>query len=157
LPVDPMDLVSDVVESSQKIAASIQNDRLTPDIYAEYTVAAKNLAAVAAEHLVKKNVQEFVGEQDDKNHTPEEMKSLARNIRSWLAPWNFAIMDSADQKTYRLDAVRKGHADQVAFELRQHGNPHGRKAKWSKVKEVLLSPNLVDATEILRNRQNSRS
>jgi hypothetical protein len=85
----------------------------------------------------------------------EERQQHAQQIRDWLAPWNLAIANKSGSKTFRLDAPFKD-STHAAYELREHGNLKNKITKWDKVKQVLMSPNLIDATDVLRKRIGSR-
>lgn len=118
----------------------------------EYQAAAQNFAAKILEHRIRRSFAGMVDPADGRSreNLAEKVEHAGR-IRSWLAPWNLALIDPVSGSPFQVWG-KTNRTTRGTYELRELGQDGETSSDWSWVRSVLLTPTLGDVTAKVRSR-----
>ncbi len=121
----------------------------------EYMVAAKSVAATVLSERIGNSFKTAIDQEGKPSENKTQKIEHARLIRNWLAPWNLAFMEESGRPMI-IDAGANGPkgSGYSTYILRPFGGGN-KVCGWLKIKQVLCSPKLVDATQFARLNEKS--
>lgn len=151
--------ISDAIAAGERVKKTIDNaiaavsdpDQLDAACD-EYQAAAQTFAATVLEHRIRHSFSGIVDPTDGRSreNLAEKVEHAGR-IRSWLAPWNLALIDPVSGSSFQVWG-KTNRTTRGTYELRELGQDGGASSDWSWVRSVLLTPTLGDVTAKVRSR-----
>ena len=120
----------------------------------EYACVAKDLAALVTEERIRRSFEGKINDKGKSNESLEQKLQHARQIRRWLAPWNLALRDEANDRSVQIYARKNSASGSSIYQINPLSDSKDRKrtSKWAIVREVLCSPKLIDVSQLVHSR-----
>jgi hypothetical protein len=136
-------------------AAAYENGRIDLDKCCDdYTTAAKNFAALILAERIRRSFERKVDSVTGKStESVDEKIQHAKEVRMWLASWNFALRDPSSHQALGI----RGYSNRTrggAFRLSAFGKSKNlvRPTSWESIRALVLSPVLCDVTAEVHER-----
>ncbi|MDX1968855.1 MAG: hypothetical protein SFV23_16895 [Planctomycetaceae bacterium] len=119
----------------------------------EFQVSAKSFAALILAQRIQHSFSAAIDPTTGKSTKNLEGKlDHAREIKSWLQPWNFGLVDPRTQRAYQIRGRNNGTSG-GAYGFRPYGKgvEEPEFTAWSDAVAVLSQPQLTDVTEFVHH------
>lgn len=139
-------------QACDDLAADSQKGLPLADSFSEFSRASRLLSKTVIEKLIPES---FEGKIVDGKSTEDldEKIEHAKRIRNWLAPWNFALKEPVSGNLVKLVGITTA-SKMGSYRLYPLGQTQQAKrvSNWEHVRQILESPQLEEATDVIHRR-----